>query len=334
MINKNIWLDGIMGVIVGDALGSPAQFRWREELRQHPITDMVYCDNFRMPAGSFTDDGSLTLATLASLVECGEYNLKDIADKFVAWLHKGEYTPFGKAYDIGYGCSSGIDRYDRSGDPTTSGGNDEQNNGNGSLMRIMPMCLYLYERQKKVCTSENEAIHMIHEASGITHRHLRAQMACGLYFYMGKSILDNKEFDKGLSLNECLQQGIDAGLKCYGNDIRNLSEIAYFGRLFDLSELMATPEDKIETSGYVIDTIEAVVYNLITTSTFEECLLQAINMGNDADTVGAIAGGLAGLYYGYEEIPKSWVSKIQRREYIEEMCVKANAQFNKGENDV
>lgn len=334
MVNKNIWLDGIMGVIVGDALGSPAQFRWREELRQHPITDMVYCDIFRMPAGSFTDDGSLTLANLDSIVECKGYNLKDVADKYVEWLENGKYTPFGTAYDIGHGCEEGIETYEHYKDPTTSGSDKDRNNGNGSLMRTMPICLYAYELQKRVCTSDNEVIQMIHEVSGITHRHLRAQMACGLYFYMVKSILDNKGFGRGLSLKDCLQQGIDAGLTYYGNDIRNLTEMAYFGRLFDLNELMDTQEDKIETGGYVIDTIEAVVYNLITTISFEECLLQAVNMGGDADTVGAIAGGLAGLYYGYEEIPESWVSKIQRREYIEEMCMKANDVYNKGENDV
>lgn len=327
MANKNIWLDGIIGVIVGDALGSPAQFRWREDLKRNPITDMVYCDKFRMPAGSFTDDGSLTLASLDSVIECKGYNLNDIADKFVEWFDNGKYTPFGTAYDVGFGCADGIRTYKYYKNPKTSGSARDKNNGNGSLMRIMPICLYAYGLQKRVCTSDNEVIQMIHEVSGITHRHLRAQMACGLYFFMVKSILDNIEYGKGLSLKDCLQQGIDAGLKYYGNDIRNLTEIAHFSRLFDLNELMNTSDDEIETSGYVIDTIEAVVYNLITTGSFEDCLLQAVNMGRDADTVGAIAGGLAGLYYGYDSIPNKWVSKLQRRDYIDDLCNKANAIF-------
>ena len=129
---------------------------------------------------------------------------------------------------------------------------------------------------------------------------------------------------KRLSLQQCLQQGIDAGLKYYRQDIRNLTEITHFGRLFHLDELKSVAADDIRTSGYVIDTIEAVVYNLITTDDFETCLIQAVNMGGDSDTVGAIAGGLAGLYYGYEAIPDRWISKLQRREYIGDLCNKAN----------
>lgn len=326
--NNNIWIDGVMGVVTGDAFGSPAQFRNRSEFTDNPITEMEYCACFDMPPGSWTDDSSLTIATLDSIVREKGYNLTGIADNFVSWLYKGEFTPFGKAYDIGFGCESGIDNYAYYKDAKTSGRDTENNNGNGSLMRIMPMCLYGYELQKRICTSDNEVIQMIHEASGITHRHLRAQMACGLYFYMVKSILDNKAFDKGMTLTECLQAGIDNGLKYYGQDIRNLTEIAYFGRLFHLDELKEVKSDDIRTSGYVIDTIEAVVYNLITTDSYESCLIQAINMGGDADTVGAIAGGLAGLFYGYDAIPDRWISKVQRKDYIEDMCIVANNIFN------
>lgn len=323
-MNNNIWLDGIMGVVTGDAFGSPLQFRDRSEFIENPITEMEYCECFDMPPGSFTDDSSLTLATLDSLIREKGYNLDSIAQNYVKWLFDGDFTPYGKAYDVGRGCMVGIRRYYFYKDAKTSGDADEYNNGNGSLMRTMPMCLYGYELQKRICTSDNEVIQMIHEVSGITHRHLRAQMACGLYFYMVKSILDNKAFNKGMSLTECLKEGIDAGLKYYGNDIRNLSEIAYFERLFDLDELKKIDSDAIRTTGYVIDTIEAVVYNLITTASFEECLIQAVNMGGDSDTVGAIAGGLAGLFYGYEAIPDRWISMIKRRDYIENMCREAN----------
>ena len=327
MADINIWFSGIMGAVTGDAFGSPAQFRDRSDFVDNPITEMEYCECFEMPAGSWTDDSSLAIATLDSLIKENGYSLDEIAKNFVRWLEFGEFTPFGQAYDIGRGCYKGINNYLWSKDAKTSGGNGENDNGNGSLMRIMPMCLYAYELQKRVCTSDNVVIQMIHEVSGITHRHLRAQMACGLYFYMVRSILDNKSFDKGLNIQQCLQQGIDVGLKYYGQDIRNLSEITYFGRLFHLDELKSQESDDIRTSGYVIDTIEAVVYNLITTDSYENCLIQAVNMGGDTDTVGAIAGGLAGLYYGYEAIPDRWISKLQRREYIEELCNQASRLF-------
>ena len=121
-------------------------------------------------------------------------------------------------------------------------------------------------------------------------------------------------------LGALLEEGIDNGLKYYGRDISNLTEMAYLGRLFHLFEFKDVPEEQIKTSGYVIDSIEAAVWCLITTDSYKECMLKAVNLGDDTDTVAAIAGGLAGLYYGYEEIPKDWLAVIKKREWIEGMC--------------
>ena len=121
-------------------------------------------------------------------------------------------------------------------------------------------------------------------------------------------------------LGALLQEGIDNGLKYYGRDISNLTEMAYLGRLFHLFEFKDITEEQIRTSGYVIDSIEAAVWCLITTESYKDCMLKAVNLGDDTDTVAAIAGGLAGLYYGYEEIPKDWLGVIKKREWIEGMC--------------
>ena len=122
------------------------------------------------------------------------------------------------------------------------------------------------------------------------------------------------------SLIERLENGLERGFRFYEQRESNLTELAYYDRLRDLRVFRETPEDAIRSSGYVVDTIEAAVWSLITTESFEECELKAVNLGEDTDTVGAIAGGLAGLYYGYEAIPKDWLSVIQRREWIEELC--------------
>ncbi len=265
-MKRNIWLDGIVGVVVGDALGSPAQFKRREVFREKPITKMEYCDAFDTPAGSWTDDSSLTLAGLDSLIESNGYDINDMADKFVNWLKKGEYTPFGYPYDIGFGCKLGIEVYSRTKDPYTSGGDDQMNNGNGSLMRIMPVCLYSYLMNKNGKWTIDECIKSIHDASGITHRHLRAKMACGLYFFMAKHVIDDRE-EK--SLITCLQEGINEGLKYYGNDISNMTEMAYFGRLFELNEFKSVESKDIRSTGYVLDTIEASVWRVITTDAYE-----------------------------------------------------------------
>lgn len=220
-----------------------------------------------------------------SIIDKKEADSDDIMIRFVKWELKGEYA-----------------------------------NGNGALMRILPVCLYYYARQKRVCTPEDEAIEGIHVISGLTHNHIRSKMCCGIYYFMAKSIIEGVTKDSKPVLGTLLQEGIDNGLKYYGRDISNLTEMAYQGRLFHLFEFKDVSEEQIKTTGYVIDSIEAAVWCLITTDSYKDCMLKAVNLGDDTDTVAAIAGGLAGLYYGYEEIPKDWLAVIKKREWIEGMC--------------
>ena len=315
-MKRNIWLDGIMGVVVGDALGDPVQFMSREEIASRPegpVTGMESGGVYRMPEGTWTDDSSMTLALLDSINELGVVDLDDIMDSFVSWYEEGEYTPFGEAFDIGNTCSWAIERFEAEKDPMNCGGKDEHSNGNGSLMRIMPVCLYAYEKK----LPDDDAVKIVHEVSGLTHNHLRAKIACGLYYFLVKEILDGEG-----SLNERLKKGMDEGMAYYGKNIANLTQLAYYGRLRDLKQFAKTPENNIKSTGYVVDTLEAAIWSLIRTESLRDCLLMAVNLGDDADTVGAIAGGLAGLYYGYEVIPEEWLAVIKRRDWIEEMCCK------------
>lgn len=323
IMKKNIWLDGMIGLVVGDALGVPVQFLSREEIKNRPeglVTGMEAGGVYNMPEGTWSDDSSMALATLASIIDKKCADPADIMMRFVKWEMKGEYTPFGEAFDQGNTCSSAIYRFAKLPDIKTCGSTGEYANGNGALMRILPVCLYYYDRQKKVCTSEDEAIEGIHVISGLTHNHIRSKMCCGIYYFCVKSIIDGVKKEQKPVLGALLQEGIDNGLKYYGRDISNLTEMAYLGRLFHLFEFKDVPEEQIKTSGYVIDSIEAAVWCLITTDSYKECMLKAVNLGDDTDTVAAIAGGLAGLYYGYEEIPKDWLVVIKKREWIEGMC--------------
>lgn len=348
-MKKNIWLDGMMGLVVGDALGVPVQFLSRDEIKNRPeglVTGMEAGGVYNMPEGTWSDDSSMALATLASIIDKKEADPADIMMRFVKWELQGEYTPFGEAFDQGNTCSSAIYKFAKVPDIKTCGSTGEYANGNGALMRILPACLYYYarsnepsdvlaqafgecrdtesearsDRQKKVCTSEDEAIEGIHVISGLTHNHIRSKMCCGIYYFCVKSIIDGVKKEQKPVLGALLQEGIDNGLKYYGRDISNLTEMAYLGRLFHLFEFKDVPEEQIKTSGYVIDSIEAAVWCLITTDSYKDCMLKAVNLGDDTDTVAAIAGGLAGLYYGYEEIPKDWLGVIKKREWIEGMC--------------
>lgn len=313
-MGKNLYLDGMFGLVVGDAVGVPAEFMDREKLRENPVTDMQEYGSHNQPRGAWSDDSSMALATLASLHK--GYDLKDIGEQFSRWDKEEIYTPLGEVFDMGMTCSRAIRKFQDSGDVNTCGMRDEKDNGNGSLMRIMPMCIYAYEMQKSGMSDE-EAVQMIHDVSALTHAHLRSKMACGLYYFLVKSIIDNRDT---YTLKECLQKGFDIGFAYYRNDLSNLVELSYFSKLVSMEEFSLLPEDSIKSFGYVLNTMEASILCLLNTNSYKECVLKAVNLGADTDTTAAVAGGLAGLYYGYDAIPKEWKDAIIQRKWIEELC--------------
>ena len=313
--NTNIWLNGIMGVVVGDALGCPVQFESREEVARHPVTGMRGYGTFNLPEGSWTDDSSLTIALLESIRRAGKIDLDDIMGNFMKWLYDGEFTPYGQSYDIGRGTMQAINRYRKNRKAKKCGGDEEWNNGNGSLMRILPACLYCTVMETSGMYSDRDAIESIHSVGSLTHAHIRSNIACGLYFFMVKRIL----LGDG-SLQERMQEGLSQGYAFYESYLADKENLHYYDRLKALDDFKSLPADKIKSTGYVVDALEAAVWSLITTDSFDQTLLKAVNLGDDTDTVGTIAGGLAGLYYGYDSIPEEWLSAIKRREWIEGMC--------------
>ena len=313
-MERNYWLDGMMGVVTGDALGNPVQFMERAAVLkrpQGPVVGMEAGGVFSTPAGTWTDDSSMSLATLVSIKEKNEVSLVDIMVRFVDWYENGTYTPFGRAFDVGIICSGAIRKYEREKDVTTCGADKERSNGNGSLMRILPVCLFAYEKRM----TDEDAIQMMHGVSALTHAHLRSKISCGLYYFCVKAILDGKG-----ELITRLQKGLSDGFAFYEKSGYDLTELACYSRLRDLELCSGLPESGIGSSGYVVDTLEAAIWSLITEESLKATLLKAVNLGNDADTVGAVAGGLGGLYYGFNGIPEEWLEVIQRREWIVGLC--------------
>lgn len=311
---SNIWKDGMLGLIVGDALGVPVEFMSRTELMKNPVTGMREYGTHHQPMGTWSDDSSMALAELDSIRTVGTIDYTDMMERFSRWCIHGKYTPFGEVFDIGIATSRALMNYAKGIAPLESGGKTEWDNGNGSLMRILPVCLYLFERQKKVCTSENESIYIIHAVSALTHAHIRSQMACGIYYFLVKAILE----EEGSPENR-LQKGMDRAYQYYRQDLSNHRELENYKRLADLSEFKETPKEGIKSSGYVVDTLEAAVWCLLHSHSYKETVLMAVNLGEDTDTIGAVAGGLAGLYYKEEGIPQEWTQVLQRREWIEEV---------------
>ena len=322
---ENRWLGGIMGVVVGDALGVPYEFRPRDEIRKEPATDMRGYGTYDMPPGTWSDDSSMTLASLVSLNESRKngtpVDFQDMMDRFASWAVKGEYTPYGEMFDIGGTTMEAVNRYLINGrDIFACGGIGEHDNGNGSLMRIMPVCLYAYELQKNHGLTDEDAITLIHTASGLTHNHIRSKIACGLYYFLVRAILNENG-----NLAERLQAGIDQGWAFYRNSLEDERELFHYNKCRRILSLKSMPEKEIFSGGYVVQSFSAALWSFLNTDSYRDCALQAVNLGFDTDTTAAIAGGLAGLYYGYEAIPEDWLMKIDGGEWIEDLCEEGGA---------
>lgn len=325
---KNYWKDGVVGVVVGDALGCPVQFEDRATVADHPVTDMRGNGTFNLPAGTWTDDSSMTLALLDSICKTDKLDLNHIMGNFVDWFDEGDFTPFGVSFDIGMGTMRAITAYKHRRNPRLCGSYDERNNGNGSLMRIMPACLYCYEQGLE----DKEAIKQIHLVGSLTHAHIRSNIACGLYYFMVKAILSGNSY----TFKTRLQEGLDHGFAYYEEALADHENLEYYGRLRDLNQFKETPAEAIKSTGYVVDTLEAAVWSLITTDSFESALLKAVNLGEDSDTVGAIAGGLAGLGYGCDGmwgVPRKWINALQRKDWIVDLCEAVNNRLEKRVED-
>ena len=308
----------MIGHAVGDALGVPVEFCDRKKLADKPIIDMQGFGTYPVPAGSWSDDTSMSLCALEAL--CHEdWSWDMIMNNFVKWLENGEFTPTGEAFDVGRTCLEAVYNYCRNNVPAKECGCDgEYSNGNGSLMRIHPFVLY---GKYKALNGTNDGywswMGLVRQASTLTHSHDRSVMACYIYGYILTFLL-----------KEPTRESLLEGIKFAGRDLDYLPEFEHYERIFK-PDFAFLPESEIKSSGYVVDTLEAAMWCLLTTDNYRDCVLKAVNLGKDADTVAAVAGGLAGALYGYDAIPNNWRKKLQRREYIEDMCERASENWSR-----
>ena len=189
--------DGILGLAVGDALGVPVEFRIRERLKQNPVTGMRAYGTHNQPAGSWSDDTTMALCTLESLTKGVDYD--DMMDRFCRWVDEGYMTPYGKLFDIGGTTLHALRMYSSGVSALQCGGTDVRDNGNGSLMRILPAIFYLRREYGSACMEKPEAFTLIHNLSRLTHGHEISQMACGLYCDMANELMNGKTMTEAIS---------------------------------------------------------------------------------------------------------------------------------------
>lgn len=303
--------DGMMGLAVGDALGVPVEFRSRRELKENPVVDMREYGTHSQPRGTWSDDSSMTFALMDSL--CAGIDYCDMMERFVSWVLEGRYTATGKCFDIGRTTAKALGRYKNDHrEPLECGGDTQYENGNGSLMRILPIVLYAAGEE-----SEEKKMELVHNVSRLTHAHRRSLMGCGIYAQVVWEML--REKGQG-ELFRSIQNGMDAAFGYYSQK-REFQETAkLYEKVRSIEALSRLEEKEISGSGYVIHTLEAALWCLATTHSYKECVLRAVNLGEDTDTVGAVAGSLAGLWYGMERIPREWLEATARRDWILERC--------------
>ncbi len=296
--NQQRFLGGLYGSLVGDALGVPVEFKPRADREADPVTGMRDYGTHGQPVGTWSDDGALLLCSVESLIEKG-FDTEDMGARFVRWCSLGHWTAHGTVFDIGIATRKALRLIEQGCPAELAGGQDQYDNGNGSLMRILPVALAFYLKDETLFRSHLE------RASAITHGHARARMACTFYGLMVRALMH------GLDPQAALYQA----QACFAGIYEKSDEFSHFATVMQHT-LSTLPESQIGSGGYVMETLTAALWCLLTTSSFSECVLKAVNLGDDTDTTGCVAGGLAGVYYGLDAVPEDWQTKLPQQENL------------------
>ncbi|MBE8727380.1 ADP-ribosylglycohydrolase family protein [Flavobacterium hungaricum] len=303
---KNTIKSGFLGVAIGDALGVPVEFKTRDYLRQNPVQDMLEFMCWHQPRGTFSDDSSLAFCTAESL--CRGFDIEDMAQTFVKWMLEGYWGAHHKVFDIGGTTKHSLLRVAKGESAAFSGNFFDEDNGNGSLMRILPLVFYLQkEKDIEIVYQKVKAV------SSITHAHFRSGFACFIYVVFCLEILKDKDkFEAYKDMQNVLSKFLE-------NKSFNPVEIQLFDKVLK-NDISKYDESKIESSGYVLHSLEASIWCFLNTDSYEETVLRAVNLGGDTDTTAAIAGGLAGIYYGLDDIPQKWIENLVRGNDVKDLA--------------
>ncbi|MGN6639826.1 MAG: ADP-ribosylglycohydrolase family protein [Mucilaginibacter sp.] len=307
-------LDILLGVSIGDALGVPVEYKSRDEIQKRPVEDMIGFGTYNLPPGTFSDDSSLTFCLAEALIS--GYDLKAIAQNFINWRYNNYWTASNKVFDVGITTQHAIERLLSGVRPDLAGDFEVYSNGNGSLMRILPLLIYIYDKPIY------ERYQIIREVSSITHGHIRSSIAC--FYYLEFALCLAKGIDK-YETYKMLQSTISKFLESL---FIGADEINVFYRLL-IDEIYLFEEKQIKSSGYVVHTLEASIWCLLNTDSYKDAVLKAVNLGEDTDTTGAVTGGLAALLYGHRNIPQNWLDQLARKTEIKDMALRMSAIKNK-----
>lgn len=283
---------GLLGLLIGDALGVPYEFHAPENIPPLEQIDFKPPPGFKrahfgVPPGTWSDDGAHALILLDSLLHCDGLDLRHLAGGFQRWLYQGFCAVNGSVFDIGVQTSTAINRLVEGKTPEESGPSDERHNGNGSLMRVLPLVLWHRGPDQDLAL-------LASRQSLPTHGHARSRLACVQYCLWARAILneDSAAWDTAA-----------AATRAYASDLGLGDEV---DTLFDPANAANT-----RGTGYVLDCLWSAKAAFEGSNDYESCVRAAIAFGHDTDTTAAVAGGVAGLHYGVEGIPLRWRTDLR-----------------------
>jgi ADP-ribosyl-[dinitrogen reductase] hydrolase len=282
----------LLGLACGDAVGTTVEFRERGSFP--PMTDMTGGGPFRLPVGAWTDDTSMALCLASSLVELGRFDAEDQMRRYCRWYETGYLSSIGHCFDIGLTVRGSLARFQQSGDPF-SGRPDPHSAGNGCIMRLAPVPMFFHP-------DSAEANRWAGESSRTTHGAPECVESCQLLAAMICAALSGDTKDEILFAHD------PSRFRC--PNVRAIAAGGYRGK----------SAAAISGSGYVIHCLEASAWCFWQSESFRDAILLAVNLGDDADTTGAICGQVAGAFYGEEGIPAEWLSRLVMAEDIRSLA--------------
>lgn len=316
---KRLAVSALLGVAVGDALGVPFEFSPSEKMQINPACDMVGYGTYNQKPGTWSDDTSLTLCLAESLIK--GIDLMDISKSFIRWKDEDYWTARNQLFDIGITTSNAISRL-----KIIAQNNDLEllenqkrhgeayENGNGSLMRIIPLLFPIKN------WPISDQFDLIWKVSALTHRHIRAAMSCLIYLKLAENII------LGMDKEQAYQK-MRMDITAFWKEIKfSQEEQLNFTKLVQ-NDIKDVPVDDLKTGGYVIEVLESSIWFFIKKDNYADTVLSIINLGHDTDTAGAIAGGLAGLYYGADSIPHRWLDQLARKKDILSVANKLESKY-------
>lgn len=296
-----------LGFAIADALGVPFEFNSRKEMDRSPATGMTGFGTHMQPPGTWSDDTSMSLCVLENLIEGGD--AASLSEKFVRWYRDEAYTANGQLFDIGITTSNALDAIIANGYPSPVESYDSTNAGNGSLMRAFPYAFL---------PDQTEAMVALVRDGRVTHPSSICTECCLFFVRFLQALLEGR--DKSGAWSDAVIYLTDRpGFDAFDHGPAAGKEV--LSRLLSGS-FKSLPREEIESSGYVVHTLEAAIWCLFQSDSYTDAVLMAVNLGEDTDTVAAVTGVLAAVYFGERMIPEGWLNALAGREELERILIR------------